>query len=174
MVLTSAASERLAVRMSRAHIRFVEDTTIALKEAEPAKADIEDALRDQLGHGRRLLAMAETACRCLASPSGLPPAIHKEMSWASTVALKDFRDLQEAVLSWTRTHGALEGAHELAALLAELGDLQAELCSWRELQEEVPFDPELIRQARAAYDRGDFQELAEVIRDLQTPHPPTG
>lgn len=170
----TSASEQLAVRMSRAHVRFVEDATFALKESEPSKADIEDALRDQICHGKRLLGMAELACRRLASPTGLQASTHREMIWALTVAGKDFRDLQEMVASWTRVHGILEGTEDVNSLVAELGDLKAELVAWQEPQEEVPaFDVELTRRAREAYDRGDLQEVGEVIRDLQGPSPQT-
>jgi len=103
------AAEQFAVRMSRARVRFLEDATIALRESEPSKADIEDALRDQLGHSKRLQDMAEVSCRCLASPTGLQPSTHKEMIWALTVAVKDFRDLQEMLDSWTPIHGVLSG-----------------------------------------------------------------
>ncbi len=167
-MVVSTAGELLAVRMGRAHIRFIEDTTFALRESSPEKADIERALQDQVSHGKRLLEMAEAACRWQASSAGLLPAIHKEVIWALTVSLKDFRDVQELVGSWTAMHGALEGEPALSALVTELSDLHAELVS----EGESPaFDVQLIRQAREAYDRGDFQELREVIRDLQGPSP---
>jgi hypothetical protein len=86
--------------------------------------------------------------------------------------VKDFRDLQEMVVSWTRMHGLLEAEQALGLLVAELADLRAELAAGKELQGKEPaFDPELIRQAREAYDGGDFQEVGEVIRDLQGPSP---
>jgi hypothetical protein len=58
----TVAEEQLAVRVGRARARFVEDWVLALKDAEPSKADIEEALQEQIGQGRRLLEMAEAAC----------------------------------------------------------------------------------------------------------------
>ena len=119
--------ERLTVRKSRAHVRFVEDFTLALKEAEPSKAAMEDALKDQIGHGKRLLEMAEVACY-LASVKQLQPITHKDMEWALTMGVRAFRDLHEMVADWTRRHGeSLEGAQDLGSLVTELECCRAEL-----------------------------------------------
>src|ERR1700722_18290250 len=82
--------ERLTVRKSRAHVRFVEDFTFALKEAEPSKAALEDALKDKISHGRRLLEMAEVACY-LASVKQLQTDTNKDMEWALTMGVRAFR-----------------------------------------------------------------------------------
>jgi hypothetical protein len=121
------ADERLAVRVGRARARFVEDFTLALKDAEPSKADIEEALREQIGHGRRLLEMAEAACY-LASFARLGPDTRRQMESALTVGVKAFRDLQETVTDWTRRHGvSLQGEQDLGPLVAEMDRCRAEL-----------------------------------------------
>ena len=124
----TSVDERLAVRKkSRAHVRFVEDFTLALKESEPSKADIEEALQDQIGHGRRLLEMGEAACY-LASVARLRGDTRTEIEWALTAGVKAFRDLQEMVAEWTRLHGvSLEGEHDLGPFVAEMDHCRAEL-----------------------------------------------
>ncbi len=121
------ADERLMVRKSRAHVRFVEDFTFALKETEPSKPAIEDTLKEQIDHGKRLLEMAEAACY-LASVKRLQPDTQKDMEWVLTTSARAFRDLQEVVADWTRQHGeALNGAQELASLVAEMDRCRTEL-----------------------------------------------
>ena len=121
------ADERLAVRVGTARARFVEDYALALKDSEPSKADLEDALREQIGHGRQLLEMVEVACR-LASVAPLRPNIHRAMESSLAVGLKAFRDLQETVADWTRRHGVSpEGERDLGFLVVEMTHCRAEL-----------------------------------------------
>jgi hypothetical protein len=121
------ADERLTVRKSRAYARFVEDFTFALKETEPTKAAIEDAIKEQIEHGRRLLDMAEAACY-LASVKRLQPDTQKDMESALTTGVRAFRDLQEMVADWMRRHGeSLEGAEDLGPLVVDMDRCRAEL-----------------------------------------------
>jgi hypothetical protein len=123
------ADERLTVRKSRAYARFVEEFTFALKETEPSKAAMEEALRDQIDHGRRLLEMGEAACY-LASVKRLQPDAQKDMEWALTTGVRAFRDLQERVADWTRRQGeSLKGTEELGPLVVGMDRCRAELAS---------------------------------------------
>jgi hypothetical protein len=121
--------ERLAVRRARAHVRVVEDLNYALEESEPSKAGIEDTLRDQIGHGKQLLEMAEAACY-LASVARLHPDTREHMQWALTVGVKAFRDLLEMVANWMRVHNVpLAGEQQLGPLIAKMEQFRAELAS---------------------------------------------
>jgi hypothetical protein len=106
----------------------VEDLTAALKETEPSKAAIEEALKDQIGNGKRLLEMGEAACY-LASAGRLQSETRDQMAWALTVGVKAFRDLREMVSDWTRRHDglSLEGEQALEPLVAEMDNLRTEL-----------------------------------------------
>jgi hypothetical protein len=126
----TSVDERLVVAKSRAHTRFVEDLTAALKETEPSKSAIEEALKDQIGNGKRLLEMGEAACY-LASVGRLQSETRDQMAWALTVGVKAFRDLREMVADWTRRHDglSLEGEQALGPLVAEMDSLRTELAS---------------------------------------------
>jgi len=172
----TSTSELLAARVGKARARFLEDVALALKDdaSERSQIELEESLAEQIDQGRRLLGMANVACRSVASATKLQRSTHQEMIWALTVAVKAFRDLQEMMASWSRSHGvSLAGEEELGSLVLDLNDRRAELSlAGNEPQDQVPpFDPELTRRASEEYDRGDFQELGEVIRDLQGPSP---
>lgn len=163
----------LAVRMGRARSRFVEDAVIALKETaadETNKADVEEALQEQIGHGRKLVELAELACWHFTSPKGLETETHKTMSWALLVAVNSFRELHDMVTVWTRRHDGVlfEGAQHLGPLIHDLEDRRAELSLAQESTAPA-FDPKQVRVAREAYERGEFEELEETIRGLQSP-----
>jgi hypothetical protein len=163
-----SADERLAVRMSRAHVRFMEDAaltlTLAAKESEPIKADIDEALKDEIGHGRRLLEMAEAACH-LASVGRLQPETRGHMKWALTAGAQAFRELQEMATEWTRRHGSsLDGAQELGPLVAEMDGCRAELASIAQERQEAPrTDPAFPQVGTAEWGRMN-QRRAELIR----------
>lgn len=121
--------ERLTIRRARAHVRVVEDLNFALEESEPSKAGIEEALQDQIGHGKQLLEMAEAACY-LASVARLHSDTREQMQWALIVGVKAFRDLQEMVANWIRQHNvSLVGEQELGPLIAKMEQFRAELTS---------------------------------------------
>lgn len=143
--------ERLAVRRARAHVRVVEDLNSALEESEPSKTGIEEALQDQIGHGKQLLEMAEAACY-LASSARLRSDTREHMQWSLTVGIKAFRDLQEMVANWMRQHNAsLAGEKELDPLIAKMEQFRAELASG--LQE---------RQRDSAADHAVFPQVGTV------------
>lgn len=121
--------ERLAVHRALARVRIVEDVNLALEEAEPSKTGIEETLKDQIGDGKQLLEMAEAACY-LASVARLRPENHKHMVRALTDAVQAFRDLQELAANWMRRYNlSLEGAQELAPLIAKMEKFRVELAS---------------------------------------------
>jgi hypothetical protein len=119
--------EQLAVTMSRARARFLEDAAHALKEAKPSKSDIEEALQEQIGHGTRLVEMGEAACYH-ASVARLRPDTRAVMEEALIMGERAFRDLQQAVADWSQQHGvSLENAQLLGPLIAEMDRYRAEL-----------------------------------------------
>lgn len=127
--------ERLAVRRARAHVRVVEDLNFALEESEPSKTGIEEALQDQIGHGKQLLEMAEAACY-LASTARLRSNTREHMQWALIIGIKAFRDLQEVIANWMRHHNAsLVGEKELGPLIAKMEQFRAELALGLEEQQ---------------------------------------
>jgi hypothetical protein len=121
--------ERLAVHRAIARVRVVEDVNFALEEAKPSKADLEEALQEQIGDGRHLLELAEAACY-LASVDCLRPETYKHIGRALTDAVRAFRDLQEMVANWMRHHNvSLIGEQELVPLIAKMEQFRTELAS---------------------------------------------
>lgn len=157
--------ERLAVRRARAHVRVVEDLNFALEESEPSKAGIEEALQDQIGHGKKLLEMAESACY-LASVARLRSDTHRHMQWALTVGVKAFRDLQEMVANWMRQHNvSLAGEEELSPLIAKMEQFRAELAlSLQERQQDTAAEQAAFPQVRTAEWGEMNRKRAELIR----------
>jgi hypothetical protein len=160
----TSLDERLAVRKSRAHVRFVEDLTLALRETEASKTAIQEALQDQIGHARRLLEMAEAACY-LASVGRLQPETRKQMEWALIVAVKAFRDLQEMIADWESRHGGvLECERDLAPVVTELDRRRAELALGSQQRQEEKGAAATFPQPGTAEWGQMNQRRAELIR----------
>ncbi|HVS40467.1 MAG TPA: hypothetical protein VMS17_33225 [Gemmataceae bacterium] len=159
------ADEQLAARVGRARARFVEDFALALKDAELGKADIEEALQEQIDHGKRLLEMAEAACH-LASAGRLRTDTRNQMGSALSVGVKAFRDLLEAAADWTMRHGApLGGEQHLAPLIAEMDRCRVELVSSAQgWQGHTDADLEAFPQVGTAEWGRMNQRRAELIR----------
>ncbi len=157
--------ERLAVRRARAHVRVVEDLNFALEESEPSKTGIEEALQDQISHGKQLLEMAEAACY-LASTARLHSDTREHMQWALTVGIKAFRDLQEMVANWMRQHNAsLAGEKELGPLIAKMEQFRVELASdLQERQRDTAADHTVFPQVGTAEWGEMNRKRAELIR----------
>lgn len=169
------ADELLAMRVGRERARFWGDlVTLAFEEAAsehaaaapPNKAVIEGALREQIGHGKRLLYMAQSASRDLAEYLKLPPAVHKVLMEALAEAVKHFRELREMVANWTRRQGvSLAGAEDLGPLITGLDDSRAELFAAR--HSVFPgLEPQRVSEAIHDLDAGRGRPLDEVLAEL--------
>jgi hypothetical protein len=169
------ADELLAMRVGEERARFWGDlVNLAFKEAHaeagpPNKANIEAALRQQIGHGNRLLYMAQSACRDLAEYVKLPPVFHKVLMEALAEAVKHFRELREMVADWTRRQGvSLAGAEDLDPLISGLDDSRAVLFAAR--HSVFPgLEPDRVSQAIRDVDAGRGRPLDDVLAELAEP-----
>jgi hypothetical protein len=170
----SPVDEVLTLRVGSARARFLDDIALALKDAtsgeavpdSPSRADIESALKAQIGHGKQLLEMAEAACRDLGSYVKLQPTVHKVLIGALSEAARSFRDLDAMVANWTHRHGQpLEGAEEFSPLARKLDDRRAELiAAWHDVFPGLEVDR--VSQAIRNLDAGKGRPLHAVLADL--------
>jgi hypothetical protein len=166
--------EVLTIRVAGARTRFLDEVTSALKEAAsrsieteaPSKADIEAELRLQIGHGRRLLAMAESACNDLPAYVKLQPTIHKVLTEALAEAAKHFQGLQTMAVDWRRRQVEMfDGTKEFAPLINKLDDVRAHLiAAWHDVFPGLELDK--VSQAIQDLDAGKGRPLDTVLAEF--------
>jgi predicted glycoside hydrolase/deacetylase ChbG (UPF0249 family) len=162
----------LAYRMSKARSRYVEDSVSAMTEtermlaSEASKEDIESGIQEQIDQSRHMLHLAESACYQLASKQGLAPEMQRSMVYSLGAVILALKELSEWIDRWmTKNRIKLKGREELLPLITELADRREELAFDRST--DMPFDPELTKQAREDYQQGRFQEVGDIISELQ-------
>ncbi len=169
----NSAHELLTIRVGEARAQFLGDVASALKEATsgaefdpPTQADIEEALKVQIAHGKRLLEMAEAACNDLASYVKLQATIHKVLTGALAEAAKHFRDCLAMVTVWMDRQGLpLEGAQEMATLTRKLDDCRAQLlAAWPDVFPGL--EMEKVNQAIHDLDCGKGRSLESMPAEL--------
>jgi hypothetical protein len=158
-------NERLIARHARAHVRFVEDVNLALEDAILNHLEVAETLREQVEHGRKLVKMAEGACKHLALSPDHQLAVDTEIIWSLAQAARAFRALQGLLRSSVPAENGPPLEKELASLIEELDDRRAELIALRRAA--FPgLEPDLVAQAIKDLDAGQGRPLETVLSNI--------
>lgn len=165
------------LRLRRRIADAFEDEVRAVQNAPASPqsmAEIETLVRECLNHAREFRPMWQAVLAMLDSDEVVPlEPVGRELQTIFERGLQVLRSMQAVCRQYQHGGLTIPSARELNRELADLQAFSAGLFkNWP--WENVPYkacDPIAVAQARAELDRGEYVDLEDLIRDLQSQDP---